>query len=660
MRPLVANAGAICPNKISGELSIYRRKTGPPSPWTKSNLAPRLRGRQKLADTAVAFLLCNLRSIVSRDRRNWRFHFFLFVAGFLVLSTALQAATLKASLDRDTITFGESATLTLTFEGGEPQTGPDLPAVPNLQIASLGTSRQMTFINGQSSSTVSFNFRVMANQPGDYTIPAITTSVGNEKLASQPLSLKVLKPTAPPAAALNSGTQLAFLKLTLPKKELYVGETVMAQLDLYVNNRVQKIAGFQMTSFTADGFNTGKLVQGQNRQVQIGNAVYSVVPLYFSLRATKPGALSMGPLTAEAVLELATPGRQRDFMDPWGIFSRGEQRQVPLATEPQPVQVLPLPRENAPATFNGAVGSYTMTMTAGPTNIAVGEPITVKIQISGRGWPDSLTLPEQTEWRDFNTYPPTSKVDLKDSLGIQGTKSFELVVAPQHIETKALPPFSFSFFDPDQKAFRTLTQPAVPLVVRPGGSAVAPTAVTTIRNGQDNPPPSQDIVPNKQRLGSVAQIGLPLVQQRWFLALQTVPVLAFVSSVLWRRRADKLANNPRLRRQRQVARVIRDGLGQLRKFAAANKSEEFFALLMRLLQEQLGEGLDLPASAITEAVIEERLRPLGVPETTLGPLQELFQTCNLARYAPIKTSQELAALVPKLEGVLAELRTVKA
>ena len=65
------------------------------------------------------------------------------------------------------------------------------------------------------------------------------------------------------------------------------------------------------------------------------------------------------------------------------------------------------------------------------------------------------------------------------------------------------------------------------------------------------------------------------------------------------------------------------------------------------------------ASAITEAVIEERLRPRGVPETMLASLHELFQTCNLARYAPIKTSQELAAIIPKLEAVLRELQALK-
>ncbi|HWH67978.1 MAG TPA: hypothetical protein VNT26_01225, partial [Candidatus Sulfotelmatobacter sp.] len=237
-------------------------------------------------------------------------------------------------------------------------------------------------------------------------------------------------------------------------------------------------------------------------------------------------------------------------------------------------------------------------------------------------------------------------------------KTFEQVITPQNADIKALPGMAFSFFDPDQKAYRTLTQPAVPLAIRSSGSTPTPT-VAVSRTSQEAVPPTQDIVPNKQRLGTFGQISLPLVQQNWFLALQSVPVLALVSVVFWRRRTDNLANNPRLRRHRQVAQLTREGLNQLRQSAAQNKSDEFFATLFHLLQEQLGERLDLPASAITEAIIEERLRPRGVPETTLTPLHELFQTCNLARYAPIQSSHELAAVIPKLEAVLRQIQEVK-
>jgi hypothetical protein len=230
---------------------------------------------------------------------------------------------------------------------------------------------------------------------------------------------------------------------------------------------------------------------------------------------------------------------------------------------------------------------------------------------------------------------------------------------PQNPDIKALPAVSFSFFDPDQKSYRTLTQPAVPLIVRPGGSAPVPSVAAATRTVPDNPPPAQDIVHIKPRLGAVAQISLPLVQQPWFLALQAIPVLAWLSAVVWRRRTEMLANNPRLRRRRQVAQTIRQGLVELRQLASDNKSDDFFATLVRLLQEQLGERLDLPASAITEAVIEEHLHPRGLPEATLASLHELFQTCNLARYAPIKSSQELAAIIPKLEVILRELQGLK-
>jgi hypothetical protein len=37
----------------------------------------------------------------------------------------------------------------------------------------------------------------------------------------------------------------------------------------------------------------------------------------------------------------------------------------------------------------------------------------------------------------------------------------------------------------------------------------------------------------------------------------------------------------------------------------------------------------------------------------------LFQACNLARYAPVKSSQELAAVVPQLETVLVGLHDVE-
>jgi hypothetical protein len=142
--------------------------------------------------------------------------------------------------------------------------------------------------------------------------------------------------------------------------------------------------------------------------------------------------------------------------------------------------------------------------------------------------------------------------------------------------------------------------------------------------------------------------------------VQATPVLAFFAAFVCRKRAESLANNPRLRRQRQVAQGIRSGLEELRGHAADKNSDAFFATLVHLLREQIGERLDCPASSITEAVVDEKLRLRGLPDGTLAALHELFQAANLARYAPVRSEQELAAIVPKLETALHELQQIKA
>jgi hypothetical protein len=271
---------------------------------------------------------------------------------------------------------------------------------------------------------------------------------------------------------------------------------------------------------------------------------------------------------------------------------------------------------------------------------------------------DAVSLPPQTEWRDFKTYPPTSKVDSNDPLGLSGVKSFEQVIIPQNHEIKMLPPFQFSFFDPAHKSYRTLSGPAIALNVRPTASASAP--VSTNTPAEQAPAQVDDIVHIKPRLDEIGSARAPLVQQKWFLALQAFPVLTWLSLLVARKRNESLANNPKLRRQRQVAQRMREGMKELHDLAAAQQGEEFFATFFRLLQEQLGERLDLPASAITEAVIDERLGGRELSDEVLKELRNLFHVCNLARYAPHKSSEELAALIPRLEFVVKELQRWKA
>jgi hypothetical protein len=588
-----------------------------------------------------------------------------FIAALISGPARLLAASFEVTIDQDTAAVGDNITMTLRFEGGSPKRALELPTIPGLQMTVGGESRSYNFVNGVSSSSISRNVIITPTQPGEYRIPSMKVEIDGQVLTSQPLILKVSKPEA--QATDKSGEQLAFFKLNLPKKEVYVGEVFQVEFQCYIRegvanaeNILQSFDQFNGCPVKAEGVSIIRTAHAQRRRVRVGNGIYGVSTLVTALTPVKAGPLSISSLDVPLTLQLPAQGqRRRDpFFDPFGMFQNYEERKATISAEPIEATVLLLPKEGAPAGFNGAVGTYTMTVTAGPTNVAAGDPITVRVVLTGRGALDALALPQQSAWTDFKTYPPTTKVETTDPLGLQGSKVFEQVVIPQTADLKELPSVSFAYFDSDQKRYQTLTQPAIALIVRPGGSSAQPSVLTSARAPQEPAPPTQDIVANKQRLGALAQLNAPAAFQPWFWALQGVPLCAFVGSLLWRKRAEMLANNPQLRRQKQVAKIVRDGLVQLQQLANDKKSDDFFATLFHLLQEQLGERLDLPASAITEAVIDERLRPLGVPHATLAPLQELFQSCNLVRYAPIKSSQELAAVIPKFEAILRDLQNL--
>ena len=565
----------------------------------------------------------------------------------LVTGAAL-AASFTASLDRDSIAMGEQATLSLTFEGGQPSnvSGSE---IPGLQLKQVGHSSQTTSdSSGHSSFVTTILVEVTPSKVGDFIIPALTAEIDGKQFSTQPLKLTVTTPSAPSADVVNSGNQVAFLKLSFPKSKIYVGEPVVTRLDLYLRDEVQNFGNFQLTSSSVDGFNAGKVEEllNQRRRVQLGNRTFTIIPYVVPLTAVKTGGFTLGPFTANVVVVL-----------PNGFF--GEQKQVPLVTESTKVEVLPLPAENKPANFTGAVGSFTMNATTGPTTVTVGDPITVRVQISGRGALDAVTLPAPDAWQNFKTYPPTTKLENSDQFGFQGTKTFEQIVSPQNADVHELPALTFSFFNPDDGQYHTLTQPAVPLVVKAAGTSPMPVLAASKTAVPENQTP-QDILPIKENLDTLSQNKIPLVAQPVFLAAQSVPVLAFLAAFIWRRRTDNLANNPRLRRQRAVAQLIRDGLNDLKKFAGENQPDEFFALLFRLLQEQLGERLDCPASAITENVIEEHPVLRGAPKTALDGLRELFQLCNQARYAPVRGTSELNSVAAKFGQVVGALQEVKA
>ena len=566
---------------------------------------------------------------------------------FIVISlcatarVAEAAISVTAQLERSNVMAGETAILNVIVEGGRPESAETFPPIQGISVQYRGNSQNISSVNGVTTVKQILNYIVTATQPGQYTIPGISVTVNGAKHRTAPVMLTVTK--ADPSVQ----NQFAFLRLNVPRQEVYIGEIFPVELQLYV----VAADDLQPPELKGDGFVVHEQVQQGRSQAQVGNYMYTVLTFKMSVSAAKAGKLTLGPAEMKLVLQI----RQRaDPNDLFGFFNRVQRRPATLTSQPIEMNVLPLPTPT-PAEFTGAIGKFDWQVTASPTNVTAGDPITLRIAITGRGNLDNLKMPPMN-WPGFRAYQPTSTAS-KDQLGIEGVKTFEQVVVPQEANISAIPAFSLAYFNPEAKEYRELTQAAIPIQVARGRTPVSQTALAAQTDGsEEEPAVREDIVHIKSDPGPIVAVAPPVVQQPWFLLLQAIPLIGIIGVTVWRKRQDNLANNPKLRRKLEVQRTVESGLVELKQLAAAKQAEEFYAQLFRLLQEQLGERLDLPASAITEAALEERLPRRGASPELIDRLHALFQICNQARYAPVRTDAELLSLASDLEKALRDLQ----
>lgn len=584
--------------------------------------------------------------------RNGRVYLGMLLVGLTGTATA---TSFTVTLTPETVAVGDTASLQLVFEGNGQINVSQLPQVPGLVVSGPQQSRAYREENGVGTYSFTVTWSLRPVEAKTFEIPPFQARIGSEEYTSPPLQLKAVVAAEP---ALSGG--LAALRVVAPRDQLYVGETLVIELQLLLSQNVTDIADFKMPDFSGDGWLSGEPKRGsRDRSALYRGTAVKVIPINIPLTPLTPGTLSIGPVTTSVTVQVPSQRRQRDVFDVFDMspFRRTEPRALQVAVPEQTIEVKPLPTNDVPASFSGAVGQFEMAVTAGPTNVIVGDPITLRVELKGSGNLGALSMPQPLVRGDFKTYEPEISLETTDGFGLIGVKRIEQIVIPQNPNITELPPIEFSYFEPEQEVYRTLTQPATPLRVLPAGSRPTPVFADTAGSSA-NPAQRDDIVHIKQWLGarrvSASVSGLPAGYYAW----NGLPLLAWVGVLVWRKRREIRLRDPRRQRETAVRRLVAAQLQDLEEYAASGNSEAFFSTVFRILQEQIGLILDRPASGITESVLDEHLASAGLAETTLHALRDLFQACDAARYAPVNDRQELTASIPKLRELLQELEEV--
>ena len=586
------------------------------------------------------------------------------VWGFFLWSMGLwlgHAAQFKTSFDHDALEVGESTVLNVMFEDIETKAPPQLPPMTNASVAYMGPSSQYMIINGRTSSSTTYRYQVTPKQLGEVRLPALSVTAGGKTYTSRPLVLKVSKSSA--AVGGGGEDDLVGLKLVLPRSEVYYGETFPIELRLHTALQIRELNP-SMPKMELDGFVISKTAGAQQTQTTMNNRAYAVLTWRMSATAAKLGELKLGPAQTEAVIQVPTRQNNRR-RDPFGMldefFGGAELRRVVLTTASNVVRVIPVPIEGKPLEYSGAVGKFNLGVEASSTNVAVGEPITLRIRVSGEGNVESLSAPQLAQTTGWKFYPPSDHFESNDPLGIQGVKSFEVVIEPESAELKEIPEIRFAFFDPETKRYQTLRHPAIPIRVRSSSVAQAAPSRQAVTGEPLAPAGSaaDEFRHIKTQLGAIGVYPSIGSLRLWFaFILAPLPLYALVRT--WSARRQRWLNDPLRQRRAQALSVVEEGMKTMQRAAAANDAQTFFSALGTVLQERIGLTLGITAAGITEEILEEKLRPKGMPDRDLEVLSTLFEAINQARYSPMSSVAELEALRAKAEVACTALAGLEA
>lgn len=618
-------------------------------------------------------------------RNSKQISLFIIVTALTLLSTlglsgrtafANDDVSVSATLSDTRLALDETGVLTIVINGAK---SPQIhePEVDGLILQQNGKSSQFQLINGSFSASVTLRYAVQGTKEGTFTIPPFTVKANGKTLKTEPLKLEITAPAQqlPPNTGNGAGTlpqasqspqspqapqtsqgdassQSAFILVQGVPDEVYVGQRIPVTIHAcFVDGlRVQSVDRPQLNSET---FVLSPLDDKPEQTVQVINGRrYTVLTWQTTASAVKEAAAEISAsLNATILIQQRSSAGSRDpfFDDPFfnNFFNNVQQKRLPLTSKKQQVSVLSLPQQGKPADFPGAIGSFNFSVSASPTTIRPGDPITIKMAISGTGNFDRISAPEFPENSGWKTYTPSA--NFTDKGGIAGEKTFEQAVVAERSGLHELPPLHFSYFDPEQKKYVTRESIAIPLQVEdearnaPRSEQQSPSASSGQSSAvQPTPQKNQTAVkPDLQKSVPPATIRLkpghfvekiePIYHKIWFLAVAALCTLILLTLAIRCAVVSYRKKNSTQRNRKRHHRELHNQLTELNKAMQQNDTSAFLQTGRAIVQQLYAAQLAKDPATVTAADIRE---------TAAETSYKLLQTAEQHAYGAITLTQK--------------------
>jgi BatD DUF11 like domain len=599
-------------------------------------------------------------------------------------AASAQELSVTAAVEKDQVYVGAPFTLQIQIDGSDQAERPDLSGLTDFQVQDGGggqnNSQSISIVNGKISRVVrrgyTFNYRLTAKRAGELTIPAVSVTAGGETRRTQPIRVRALPPTE---------SDDFRLRLDLSEQRCYVGQPVILTVTWYIGRNVEEfdfnIPVLEDKRFDVAGFKDEDIDPSQQDnyvRIPLGNDVvigrkghatvdgreFLTVKFERVLIPKQAGAVNIPQAT---VSMRAVQGFQRrrgsafdDFFSDSFFGRRAVYEDFVVPSNTPALEVAELPAEGRPAGFSGLVGSFEVEAGATPTDVSVGDPITLTVRVKGPRYLQNVSLPpiekQPALARDFRI------PDERATGVIQGNaKVFTQTLRATHSGVSEIPPIEVPYFDPKTGRYEIARSEPIPLKVEGNRIVTAQDA-----EGRDAPAVTQTELEARQegiaynyegaevlvnQAGSLSGwLGSPLG-----LILLIVPPLGYGGLLAFVVVARRRGADPTGRRARRAHRDFARRLQALDS-GPHRDADAFHSQLLDALRGYLGARLDLPPGALTFTDVAPVLQQRGISAATVEELGRLFEQCEAGRYAGgIQAADAPASMVERARQAAARL-----
>jgi len=513
-----------------------------------------------------------------------------------------------------------------------------------------GSSTSISIINGKRtrSAQTTYTYVLMPKKAGSFAIAAAHAEVKGNSISSSPKSINVVSggsrsQSSGSSSAQNSGgndprqtgdipADDLFMRLTLSRTSVVVGEPVTATLKLYHRTN---IAGFEDAHFPSfNGFWSQEIQAPQNiefKRESLNDAIYnSAVLRSWTLIPQQAGDIKIDPAELICLVNVRAPSRGNSIFD---SFFQDEYRTIRkrVSTSAATVHVSKLPA-GAPDSFGGGVGKFNISASVNRDSLQAHDAASLTVAITGSGNLSLLEAPKVSFPSDFEVY------DVKVKDGGNG-KSFEYPFIPRSHGEFTIPAIEYSFYDISAGKYVTVsTDPILMKVARgtntgnEGSGSLSQAGNGVIR--KDVRDLGSDIRYISTRLPHFAKKGSFFVASPLFIIL-LVLLLAFAAAAWFimrsmaARRADVVGA-----RNRGAVKMAGKRLARAGDYLKNGLPTAFYEELHKTLIGFISDKLNIDLADMSRENIAQSLTEAGVSSELAEQFNGLLDACEFARYAP--------------------------